>query len=117
MPLYWAQAADDVKGLSAQPADVRGKVLKGLLRTWNVHHTANMHTLLPLYVGQRVRLTGKPSAPNGLVQDAPGTVLAIITDPADKLQRSGERDADILLSHAVTGVWVRFDRCTFIGAF
>ena len=59
VPLLWIQAADDIKGLDAQPKEEQEKVLKALLRTWNVHDTAHLHTLWPAYPGERVRLLEK----------------------------------------------------------
>ena len=57
VPLLWIQAVDDSKGLSVQPMEEQEKIMKALLRHWNVHDTAHLHTLLPAYPGQRVRLT------------------------------------------------------------
>ena len=54
--LLWIQAAADIKGLDAQPKEEQEQVLKALLRTWNVHDTAHLHTLWPAYPGERVRL-------------------------------------------------------------
>ena len=81
VPLLWIQAADDIKGLDAQPKEEQEKVLKALLRTWNVHDTAHLHTLWPAYPGQRVRLLEKyqqtiawcrnpkvPSSPSSLIR-------------------------------------------------
>ena len=56
VPLLWIQAADDIKGLDAQPKEEQEKVLNTLLRTGNVHDTAHLHTLWPAYPGLRVRL-------------------------------------------------------------
>ena len=78
VPLVWCQAADDVKGLEAQPVEVRKSVLQGLCRWWNINETGHLHMLLPLHVGMRVRLTEKLSAEDNLVQEAEGTVLAIV---------------------------------------
>ena len=47
IPLFWSQDADDIQGLGAQPKEEQAKVLKALLRHWNIHDTANLHTLLP----------------------------------------------------------------------
>ena len=108
VPLYWCQAADDVKGLASQPENTRKLVMRGLVRTWNIHYTAKLHTLLPLYVGQRVRLTEKLSADDMLVQEAEGTVVDVVLDPADG--HAPTRHSQ-LLSHAPLGAWVRFDKC------
>ena len=48
VPLYWCQAADDIKGLDAHTPQERTSVLKALVRQWNIHDTAHLHTLLPL---------------------------------------------------------------------
>ena len=81
VPLLWTQAADDIKGLGAQPKKEQEKILKALLHHWNIHDTAHLHMLLPAYPGQRVRLTEKVSADHQLVQEAEGTVVHIAPDP------------------------------------
>ena len=70
VPLLWIQDADDINGLGAQPKEEQAQVLRALLRHWNIHDTAHLHTLLPAYVGQRVRLTEKISADHRLVQES-----------------------------------------------
>ena len=45
VPLLWCQAADDIKGLDAQSANEKAKMVKGLMRQWNIHDTAHLHTL------------------------------------------------------------------------
>ena len=47
VPLRLIQAADDIKGLDAHPKEEQEQVLKALLRTWNVHDTAHLHTRWP----------------------------------------------------------------------
>ncbi len=83
VPLFWCQAADDIKGLAAQTAEDQAHILKGLLRNWNIHDTAHLHTLLPTYPGQRVRLTEKMSPDHRFVQESEGTVICTIPDPAE----------------------------------
>ena len=61
VPLFWIQAAGDISGLGTLSKEERAKVMKLLLRHWNVHDAGHLRTLLPAYVGERVRLL-RPSA-------------------------------------------------------
>ena len=79
--MLWIQAADDIKGFDAQPKKEPEKILKALLRHWDIHDTAHLHTLLPAYPGQRVRLAEKISVDHRLVQEAEGTIVHIAPDP------------------------------------
>ena len=82
--------------------------MTALLRHWNIHETGHLHTLLPAYVGQRVRLTEKISADHRLVQEAEGTVVHIVLDPEECLEaESGE----VALKYCPVGIWVCFDDC------
>ena len=108
VPLLWIQAADDIKGLDAQPKEEQEKVLKALLRTWNVHDTAHLHTLWPAYPGQRVRLLEKISADHRVVQESEGTVIAIVPDPAEVQDLT---TGEVALQYCPQGVWVCFDDC------
>ena len=75
----------------------------GLLRHWNIHDTAHLHTLLPAHVGQRVRLTEKISADYRLVQEAEGTVMHIVLDREETVNAgSGE----VSLKYCPVGIWV-----------
>ena len=108
VPLFWCQAADDIKGLEALSEKDRKDVLKGLLRTWNIHETGHLHTMLPLYPGARVRLTEKLSAYDWVVQDSEGIVLAIAPDPADDQDMTLP---SVTLTHCPLGAWVCMDSC------
>ena len=91
VPLLWCQAAGDIKGLDAQSANEQAKMVKALMRQWNIHDTAHLHTLLPLYSGQRVRLTEKLSPDHRIVQETEGTVIFVVPEPAEtQLPREGE---------------------------
>ena len=82
--------------------------LESALRHWNIHDTAHLHTLLPAYVGQRVRLTEQISAEHRLVQEAEGTVVHIVLDPQECVEVvSGE----VALTYCPIGFWVCFDDC------
>ena len=50
------------------------------LQVVNMTRTGNALGMLPLYVGQRVRLTAKLSAKYGIVQDAVGVVQEVVFD-------------------------------------
>lgn len=108
VPLFWIQAADDIKGFDAQPKEEQEKVLKALLRNWNIHDTAHLHTLLPAYPGQRVRLTEKISADHRLVQEAEGTVVQIVLDVQEIIDVSR---GEVALQYCPQGIWVCFDDC------
>ena len=108
VPLLWIQAAGDIQGLGAQPKEEQAKVLTALLRHWNVHGTAHLHTLLPAYVGQCVCLTDNISADHRLVQEAEGTVVHVVLDPEECVDAvSGE----VALTYCPLGIWVCFDDC------
>ena len=108
VPLLWVQAADDIKGLDAQPLEEQQKLLKSLLRQRNIHDTAHLHTLLPLYVGQRVRLTEKLSAEHRFVQEAEGTLICVVTDPDESQDLT---QGEVALRYCPQGCWVCFDDC------
>lgn len=111
VPLLWAQAADDIRGLAAMGADEKRAVQKALVRTFNIHDTGGLHTWLPLYAGQRVRLTEKLSSEHGLVQEAEGTVLFIVPDPLEDPAVWTAQHGDIQLKYCPLGAWVVFDDC------
>ena len=83
-------------------------MLKGLLRTWNIHETAHLLTMLPIYPGARVRLTEKLSAYDWVVQDSEGIVLAIAPDPAEDQDMTLP---SVTLTHCPLGAWVCMDSC------
>ena len=84
------------------------KILKALLRHWNVHDTAHLHTLLPAYPGQRVRLTEKMFPDHRFVQEAEGTVIHVVLDPAENLDGAC---GEMALQYCPPGIWVCFDDC------
>ena len=108
VPLFWIQAADDISGLGALSKEERAKVMKLLLRRWNVHDTGHLRTLLPAYVGERVRLTEKISADHRLVQEAEGTVVHIVPDPEECIEAVR---GEVALKYCPLGIWVCFDDC------
>ena len=108
VPLLWCQAADDIKGLDVQAASEKAKIVKALMRHWNIHDTARLHTLLPLYSGQRVRLTEKMSPEHRIVQETEGTLIFVVPDPAEReLPRTGE----VAMAYCPIGAWVLLDDC------
>ena len=108
VPLYWCQAADDIIGLDAHTPQERTSVLKALVRHWNIHDTAHLHTLLPTYPGQRVRLTEKMSADHRFVQEAEGTVICTVPDPDEDQDLT---QSSVTLRYCPQGSWVCFDNC------
>ena len=101
--LLWCQAADDIKGLDAQPATEQAKMMKALMRHWNIHDTGHLHTLLPLYSGQRVRLTEKISPEHRIVQETEGTIIFVVPHPAETIIRSS---GEVALRYCPIGAWV-----------
>ena len=99
--LVWAPAADCVGCLEAPGPAERWSVRNVLARTYSIHDTGRLHSILVLYVGTRVRVSEKGSAADSLVQEAEGTVVAWVTDPqeADGGQ-PGEAGDERLLEHA-----------------
>ncbi len=92
--LFWCQAADDIEGLDAHTAEDQKNVLKALVRHWNIHDTAHLHTLLPSDPGQRARLTEKLAPHHFCVQESEGTVICTIPDP-DENQDLTQRNAPL----------------------
>ena len=76
----------------------------GLLQHWNIHDTGHLHTLLPLYPGQQVRLTEKLSGEHDLFQDTEGTVLHIIPDSAENQDITKRNVKTTLLSSGRLGM-------------
>ena len=108
VPLLWCQAADDIKGLDVQSSGEKAKIVKALMRHWNIHDTAHLHTLLPLYSGQRVRLTEKMSPEHRIVQETEGTLISVVPDPAKReLPSTGE----VAMAYCALGAWVCIDDC------
>ena len=107
VPLLWIQAADDIKGLDAQPKEEQDKVLKALLRAWNVHDTAHLHTLWPAYPGQRVRLLEKISPGHRVVQESEGTVIIVVPDPAEVQDLTNRRSGASVLPSGRLGMFRR----------
>ena len=108
VPLLWCQAADDIKGLDVQAASEKAKIVKALMRHWNIHDTAHLHTLLPLYSGQRVRLTEKLSPEHRIVQETEGTLIFVVPDPAE---REVPSTGEVALRYCALGAWVCIDEC------
>ena len=78
------------------------------MRQWNIHDTAHLHTLLPLYSGQRVRLTEKMSPEHRIVQETEGTLISVVPDPAEReLPSTGE----VAMAYCALGAWVCIDDC------
>ena len=78
------------------------------MRHWNVRDTGHLHTILPAYVGERVRLAEKISADHRLVQEAEGTVVHIVPDPEECIEAVR---GEVALKYCPLGIWVCFDDC------
>ena len=100
-------------------ARLSGSELYRALQVVSMTTTGNRLGLLPLYVGQRVRLTAKLSARHKLVQDAVGEVVDFLFDDMefqDPLRNwvhddrhAARRDGYVRLQYMPRGVLVRFD--------
>ena len=108
VPLFWIRVADDSNGLDALPQEEQGSVLKALLRHWSVHGAAYLHTIMPAYTGERVRLAKEISAYRHLGQEAEGTVIEIVLGPEECAE--AVRGA-VALKYCLVGIWVCFDDC------
>ena len=110
--LYWSQSVDEVKGWSWLTDNEKRDLRNGLQRSWNINDTGHLHYNLPLYVGQRIRLTEKIDNSGdqdlNLMQEAEGTVVHIVPDPRDPCNNTKR---GIKLKYCPVGVWVRMDKC------
>ncbi len=79
-----------------------------LLRHWNIHDTAHLHTLLPMYPGERVRLSEKVAADHRFVQESEGIMLSVVHDPLESQDLS---QRSVSLQYCPQGAWVCFDDC------
>ena len=75
-PLYLIQAAD--RSEPRMPRDAAAK----LMNHYNPHETGNMHGLLGVHLGMRVRLTEQLDKAHGLVKNAEGVVVRVGGRPA-----------------------------------
>ena len=82
---------------------------------FNPHMTGDMHGILPLHLGMRVRLLAAIDKKRSLVSGAEGTVVRIQVNPKDQdlVDAAFREDAPtkpLYLRHVILGVWVRFDK-------
>ena len=111
-PLYLIQAAD--RSEPRMPRDAAAK----LMNHYNPHETGNMHGLLGVHLGMRVRLTEQLDKAHGLVKNAEGVVVRVEVDPrdqeaVDKAATDGAEPAqEIYLRHLPLGIWLRMDKYT-----
>ena len=110
VPLYWIRASYEIAGLDSLSTDAKTTVQKQLLRTWNIHNTAHLHPVMLLHVGQRLKLTEKISAEDRLVQEAVGTVIGPVLDPAEPPVKV-DNDGNVTLMYMPLGVWMHMDEC------
>ena len=77
--------------------------------------TGDMHGILPLHLGMRVRLLSAIDKKKGLVTGAAGTVVHIEVNPKDQdlVDAAFREDAPtepVYLRHVALGMYVRFDK-------
>jgi hypothetical protein len=108
-PLYLLQAAD----ASSPPMPM--EVAKKMMNKANPKYTGAMHGMLPVHLGMRIRLLEALDLANGLVKDAEGEVVHIVSNPLDQdeVDAAMSSGADtIYLRHLPLGVWVRMGKYT-----
>ena len=108
--LYWVRAPYEISGLASQKQETQLQVHKQLMRTYNIHYTGHLHCTMLLHVGQRVKLTEKISAADALVQEATGTFLRLVPDPAEPPMQP-DKDGNVILKYMPLGAWVHMDAC------
>ena len=79
-----------------------------LVNKVNPGDTGNMHGMLPIHVGMRVRLLDHIDLAKGLVKDAEGDVVHVEINPADKEEVDCARNEDrpAYLRFLPSGIWV-----------
>ncbi len=107
--LFWCQAGDAVTNINLEAIEKRVEIRDALQRCFNIHTTGHLHSMLPLHVGMRVRLTEKLSAVDFLVQDAEGTLVALAFDESEAQCAPALDRGEVVLSHVLQGAWVRMD--------
>ena len=109
-PLYLIQTAD-----RSEPRMPRDDAAK-LMNHYNPHETGNMHSLLGVHLGMRVRLLELLDKAHGLVKNAEGVVVRVEIDPRDQeavdaAAGSGAGSAqEVYLRHLPLGIWLRMDK-------
>ena len=109
-PLYWIRAPYEINGLDSLKPDMRLQIQKQLMRSYNIHYTGHLHPMILLHAGQRLKLTEKISPEDRLVQEAQGTVLKVVCDPAEPNPQPDEH-GNIVLKYMPLGVWMHMDAC------
>ncbi len=79
-----------------------------LLTIPNIHNTGNLHGILPLHVGMRVRFTHALSSIDGLVKERQGTVEKIVVHEDDEEHMHGGF-CTVQLTKMIHGAWVLCD--------
>ena len=111
-PLYLIQAAD--RSEPRMPRDVATK----LMNHYNPHETGNMHSLLGVHLGMRVRLLELLDKAHGVVKNAEGVVVRVEIDPRDQeavdaVAAAGDASTqEIYLRHLPLGIWLQLDKYT-----
>ena len=107
-PLFLVQAAD--RSVPPMPMAQAAK----LMNRANPKDTGNMHGMLAVHVGMRVRLLDHIDQQHGLVKDAEGTIVEVVVDgEADQARvedAEGNHGAQVYLSRLPKGIWVRMDK-------
>ena len=109
-PLYWIRAPCEITGLAALNQKTQELVHKNLIRSYNMHFTGHLHPVMLVHIGQRLRLTEKISAADALVQEATGTVLRIVFDPAETSLQP-DNNNNVVLQYMPLGFWMHMDNC------
>ena len=109
--LYLIQAAD-----ASKPSPMRQDLAVKLANKVNPGDTGNMHGILPIHVGMRVRLLDHIDLEKGLVKDAEGVVVRVEINPADveEVDCARHEGRPAYLRFLPSGIWVSM--CKYKGA-
>ena len=103
VPLVFLQAVDECNTIDVDAA-------KRLLNVPNPHNTGDIHGVLPVHVGMRVRLTKKIHERIGLVSETKATVVGFIFDVEDQERYDSTRGGQLFRPRRLpAGIWLEVD--------
>ena len=110
VPLIFCQACDvrHPSQMFGSNSSTARHVTHQLLTVPNIHNTGNLHGILPLHVGMRVRFTHALSSVDGLVKERQGTVQKIVVHEDDE-DRVLDGFRCVQLTWMVLGDWILAD--------
>jgi len=110
VPLIFCQASDvrHQSQMYGNSSTTARHVAHQLLTIPNIHNTGNLHGILPLHVGMRVRFTHALSSVDGLVKERQGTVEKVVVHEDDEEHMHGGF-CTVQLTKMIHGAWVLCD--------